>query len=426
MGSYLSTKDFTILLGNVVDHFDTSLYIFLAPILAPLFFPHSDQIVALIMAYSILATSIITRPIGTYIFGIIAQNHGPSLALSYSLIGVGIGTLATGLLPDYQTIGFMAPALLVALRMISGIFAAGECAIAKLYILHDKSENEAFRGSYLYQTSSILGIALASLAVTIVHYLEINNAWRLCFIFGGIATFIGFFLRKASMVIEKKATEELIKFYSPRALHTLWKHKMDLIRIAIVTSFNHITYVIPFVTMNHLIPMVTDIEIKTMMMLNSFMLVFDMLAIPFIGKITAGLNKQHIMVTASAVLTLTIIPIWYFIENSTLFYISFVRLWIVIWGIVFLCPLNLWCRDQVMGNEKYIVVGIGTALGASPIGKLSPAICLALYHTTGSYMTIAFYAASVFGLTLFVVTKRKVPSFISNSRPSSRGARSAT
>ena len=88
MISNVTRKDLLILFGNVVDHFDTSLYVFLAPLLAPLFFPNEDKVIGLIMAYSVFATTIITRPLGIYIFSIIAQNKGPNLSLSLSLIGV--------------------------------------------------------------------------------------------------------------------------------------------------------------------------------------------------------------------------------------------------------------------------------------------------------------------------------------------------
>jgi MFS family permease len=189
---YSSKKDFIILLGNVIDHFDTSIYLFLAPVMAPLFFPHSDPVIALIMAYGILATSIVARPVGTYIFGMITNNSGPSKALSYSLIGVGTATLVVSILPDYHTIGIAAPILLIIFRIFREIFAAGESAIAKLYILQDKPEKEAFKSSYLYQTSTIFGIILASVASTFVHYLDIANSWRIVFFLGGFAAIIGY------------------------------------------------------------------------------------------------------------------------------------------------------------------------------------------------------------------------------------------
>lgn len=400
---YSSKKDFIILLGNVIDHFDASIYLFLAPVMAPLFFPYPDLVIALIMAYGILATSIVARPVGTYIFGMITNNSGPSKALSYSLIGAGTTTLIVGILPDYHTIGIAAPILLIIFRIFREIFAAGESAIAKLYIFQDKSEKEVFKSSYLYQTSTIFGIILASVASTFVHYLDITNSWRTVFFLSGFAAIIGYILRKNSIVVPKKHSKKLLKFYGHDGIKILWNHKADLLRIAVVNSFSHLTYVIPFVTMNHLIPLITNIELETMMAINSCMLVFDMVAIPSIGRIIHRFNPRDIMIISSITLALTIIPMWYFIVDASLAYITFVRFWIVIWGIVFLCPLNLWCNNQIKGNKKYIVVGMGTTLGASVIGKLTPSVCLALYYATETYMSIAIYITIMFIVVIFTI-----------------------
>lgn len=188
----------------MVDHFDRYLYMFLAPVLAPLFFPNEDPVVELMIAYAVLATSMVTRPVGVYIFGMIAKNHNPTKALSISLIGVGCVTFCIGLLPDYSLLGSFAPILLVIFRMCRDVFAAGENSIAKLYILQDKNQKEAFRGSYLYQTSTILGIAFASLAATLVHYADFVWSWRICYLLGGSAAIIGYILRKSVIKIDKK------------------------------------------------------------------------------------------------------------------------------------------------------------------------------------------------------------------------------
>jgi hypothetical protein len=154
----------------------------------------------------------------------------------------------------------------------------------------------------------------------------------------GLLQLSAIFLRKNSVVVPKKHSKELLKFYGHGGIKILWNHKADLLRIAIVNSFSHLTYVIPFVTMNHLIPLITDIELKTMMAINSFMLVFDMVAIPSIGRIINRFNPRDIMIISSITLALTIIPMWYFIADASLAYITFVRFWIVIWGIVFCAP----------------------------------------------------------------------------------------
>jgi MFS family permease len=404
---YISKKDFTILLGNAVDHFDTSLYVFIAPTLAPIFFPHDDPIVELILAYSILATSIVTRPVGTYIFGIIARLYGASAALSYSLIGVGLATMSIGFLPVHHSIGFFAPLLLILFRVVRDIFSAGESAIAKLYILQDKEEKEAFKGSYLYQISTIFGMVIASCAATIVQFLELEFAWRFCYIFGGVAAIIGCLIRNNVLKIEKNKSKKVLEIFALSGFGVLWNHKTNVLRIAIVNSFSHLTYVIPFITMNHIVPLITDIEMKTMMVLSSFLLVFDLITIPIIGIIISRFSARSVMLVASCVLAITIIPLWLWIDDASLFYITFVRVWIVIWGIIFLCPLNLWCSQQVLGDEKYIVVGIGGSLGASVIGKLTPSICLALFYYTNTHMSVALYIAVLFTLTAFVIKSRK-------------------
>ncbi len=396
-------RDITILVGNTIDHFDTSLYIFLAPIIAPVFFPNTDKLLSLIMAYGILATSIITKPLGTYLFGMIARLKGPVVALSNSLIGVGVFTVFLGLLPGHATMGWVAPLLFVTFRVLREVFAAGETSIAKLYILENKIGKEAFKGSYLYQVSTMLGIILASLAATIVHYIDITGSWRICHILGGLAAIIGYFLRQITLPKENRALKSQFKFYGLDGLRILWTHKLNLLRIAIVTGFSYMTYLIPFVTMNHMVPMVTSIEEKTMVAVNSFMLIFDMISIPIIGKMVSRYNPSKVMQIASTVLALSIVPLWYYIADSSIYYVTFVRFWIVIWGVVYMCPLNLWCNNQVMGDEKYMIVGMGSTFGASTIGKLTPSICLIIVYYTGSYLPIAVYIMVVFLLAGIVI-----------------------
>ena len=155
-------KDLSILIGNTLDHFDTSLFGFLAPIMAPVFFPAQDYIVQLILTYGILVTSIITRPLGAIIFGIAARKHGPVVSLSYSLIGVAITTFAIGCIPSFNNIGIAAPILLTIIRMVRGVFSSGEITVAKLYIMENKPQVLALKASSLYQTSTVFEIGRAS------------------------------------------------------------------------------------------------------------------------------------------------------------------------------------------------------------------------------------------------------------------------
>ena len=387
----LSKRDYSILIGNTVDHFDTALYAFLAPIFAQLFFPNSDPMISLILAYSILATTIITRPLGSYIFGLIALTHGPAVSLSYSLIGVGISTIALGFIPTYEQIGVYAPILLIILRFFGGIFSAGEITIAKLYILSEKDKNDAFKSSYLYQTSVMIGIVLASFVSTIALEHRESEQWRIYFIIGGITALFGYILRIYKTEKLSLNTKQILSLYSTGAIKTLWNNKILLLRIAITSGFAYMTYSVPFIIMNNLVPEFTNLTLEDMMPSNTTLLIMDIILLPIIGAFLIKFELKNILLLNVSILAITILPIWYHVENSSFVYIISVKIWIIIIGIVFSNTINLWYDGLLPKTEKYLVTGIGSSIGSAAIGKMAPAICLGLYHYTNSPFVIGWF-----------------------------------
>ncbi|MCC8368722.1 MAG: MFS transporter [Rickettsia endosymbiont of Oxypoda opaca] len=452
MKSSFNKRDISILIGNAMDHFDTALYGFLAPVLAGIFFSNHDKIVGLILTYSVLATSLFTRPLGSYFFGVVAKKYGGVFALSHSLIGVALATALIGAIPAYEQIGWLAPLLLVVIRTIQGIYSEGECAIAKLYILENKEQRQAFKASYFYQTSTMVGIIFASFISSIVLNVDYNKYWRVCFIFGGITALIGYFLRKSdsiryhshiplyhsresgnpeylysslraavsSVAIQKNNKFCKILYYffprlprrcyaSPRndvetfipqisflndAVHdfvTIWNNKLNISRVSLVVGFSYLTYIMPFVFMNSFIPLITNISLETMMAFNTGLLILDMVMIPIIGRLVEKLPYIKLLSYALTIMILTIIPLWLFLNNASLWYVNFVRIWIVILGVTLLCPLNCWLNDLFKTPDKYMLVGIGSSIGSSLIGRLTPSICLTLWHVTNSSLSIGIY-----------------------------------
>lgn len=380
--SFVTKRDFSILLANVLDHFDTAIYGFLAPLLAPLFFPDYDPIVQLILAYSLLLTSLVTRPLGAFLFGNVARFKGPLYGLSYSLIGMALMTMLIGCLPTYADIGWFAPLGLICIRMFKGLFAAGESTIAKLYIMEDKSSSHALQVSHLYQSSTMVGIILASGLATLVISSSYQDLWRICFLFGGLTGVLGIFLRRVS---DSKVQDlKTIPFYSRElsGFSCLWKQKETLLKVGVILGFSYLTYAIPFVFMNSFIPLITPISLKTMMELNTCLLVFDMVSIPLFGRLLLRFKPLKIMLTACCILGFTVIPFFQNLSHASLAYVVFVRVWIVGWGVVFLCPMSFWLKELFPAPERYLFVGIGGALGGTIIGRLATPICLWLWSVS--------------------------------------------
>ena len=400
MFNTLNKKDCSLLLGNALDQFETALYGFLTPILSPLFFPGCDPVVQLILGYSILATGLITRPLGALIFGGIAKRFGPNFGLSYSILGVAMTTLSIALLPSFLSIGWLAPCLLLLLRILKGIFGAGECTIARLSILEAKEKESALKASYYYETSTMVGVIVASFVATGVIASQYQAfAWRLCFILGGILGITAYFIRRSQFSINlfKLEKSELPQFCNTFIdCKILWEHRFNILRIFSVCSFSYLTYAVPFLLFNTLVPLISSISLKAMMTLNTTFLVLDMLLIPIIGRAIERYDINKVMLIASLILSITMIPFFMLLPDAPLIFVTFFRFWIVFWGIVFLCPLNLWFNRLLENSpDRFLVVGIGDALGAGTIGHMSPAICLWLWHATSSVIPPAIFIAIV-------------------------------
>lgn len=89
---------FSVILGNIFDHYDNALFGFLTPFISKLFFPNFSYINSLIITYSFLTFGIIARPLGSIFFGYIGDIFGRKKILVLTLIGMGTSTFLMGLI----------------------------------------------------------------------------------------------------------------------------------------------------------------------------------------------------------------------------------------------------------------------------------------------------------------------------------------
>jgi len=114
-------------IGSVVEWYDYFLYGTMAGIIfGPLFFPGDDPAVSLMLSLATFALAFVVRPIGGVIFSHIGDRVGRKKTLVATLSLMGGSTVAMGLLPTYDSVGFWAPVLLVTLRLIQGLALGGE------------------------------------------------------------------------------------------------------------------------------------------------------------------------------------------------------------------------------------------------------------------------------------------------------------
>src|SRR5258705_13710433 len=113
-------------LGTVFEWYDFYLYATLAPFFAALFFPPGNDTAALLSAFATYAAGFLVRPFGAIIFGRIGDLVGRKYTFLVTIVVMGTATFAVGLLPTFSAIGWMAPVLLVSLRLCQGLAPGGE------------------------------------------------------------------------------------------------------------------------------------------------------------------------------------------------------------------------------------------------------------------------------------------------------------
>src|SRR5947207_3247803 len=152
-------------LGTVFEWYDFYLYAVLAPFFAALFFPPGNQTAALLSAFAAYAAGFLVSPFGALVFGPIGDLVGRKYTFLMTFLFMGGSTFLVGLLPTYESVGWLAPILMVTLRLVQGLALGGEYGGAATYVAeHAPHDKRGYDTSWI-QTTATLGLFLALLMI---------------------------------------------------------------------------------------------------------------------------------------------------------------------------------------------------------------------------------------------------------------------
>jgi MFS family permease len=154
-------------LGTIFEWYDFYLYAVLAPFFASLFFPAGNDTAALLSAFATYAAGFLIRPFGAVIFGRVGDLVGRKYTFLVTIMVMGSATFLVGVLPTYASIGWLAPILLVSLRLLQGLALGGEYGGAATYVAeHARPHERGYATSYI-QTTATLGLLLALILIAL-------------------------------------------------------------------------------------------------------------------------------------------------------------------------------------------------------------------------------------------------------------------
>jgi len=147
--------------GTIFEWYDFYLYGSLAAVIGAKFFSAFDPNTRAIFALLAFAAGFLVRPFGALFFGRLGDLIGRKATFLITILIMGVSTFLVGLLPDYNSVGWVAPVLLIALRMAQGLALGGEYGGAAVYVAeHAPAGRRGFYTSWI-QTTATLGLLLS-------------------------------------------------------------------------------------------------------------------------------------------------------------------------------------------------------------------------------------------------------------------------
>ena len=188
-------------LGNMVEWYDWYVYSAFTLYFAPIFFPAGDRTAQLLSAAAVFAVGFVMRPIGAWVMGMYADRRGRKAGLTLSVSLMCLGSLMIACSPTYATAGLLAPAILIAARMIQGLSLGGEYGSSATYLSEMAGkERRGFWSSFQYVT--LIAGQLLALALLLLLQSQLGEAgmerigWRIAFGVGAVLAVVVFIIRR--------------------------------------------------------------------------------------------------------------------------------------------------------------------------------------------------------------------------------------
>lgn len=188
--------------GSALEYYDFFIYAQAAALIFPqIFFPSTDPKLAIFASLATYGVGYLARPIGAFVLGHWGDTRGRKNVLLLCMFLMGIATMAVGLLPTFEQIGYWAPALLVVLRLVQGFAVAGEIAGASSMILeHAPPGRRGFFASFTLQGVQAGQVMAAAVFLPLAYFMPSDAfnswGWRIPFLLSAAVLIAAYIIRR--------------------------------------------------------------------------------------------------------------------------------------------------------------------------------------------------------------------------------------
>lgn len=305
-------------LGTVFEWYDFYLYGSLAAIIAKQFFSGLDPTSAFIFALLAFAAGFIVRPFGALVFGRLGDMIGRKYTFLVTILIMGVSTFIVGLLPGYATIGWAAPIILIALRMLQGLALGGEYGGAATYVAEHAPHGK--RGSYTswIQTTATLGLFLSLIVILVCRELTGPNfevwGWRIPFLLSilllGISVYIRLSMNESPAFQKMKSEGKTSKAPLTESFGQWRNLKIVILALVGLTAGQAVVWYTGQFYALFFLTQVLKVDAKTANLLIAGALVLGTPFFIFFGMLSDKIGRKWIIMAGCALAVLTYFPLF--------------------------------------------------------------------------------------------------------------------
>ncbi|HST74041.1 MAG TPA: MFS transporter [Acetobacteraceae bacterium] len=399
-------------IGSALEWYDFFLYgTAAALVFGELFFPKSDPLIGTLLSFLTFGVGFVVRPLGGILFGIMGDRYGRKPVLVATLLMIGAGTTAIGLLPTYATVGYWAPIMLVALRVLQGLGAGAEYGGAVIYLVENApARHRGFWGGFAPLGVSV-GNLLAAGAFALVTMLPRDAlmawGWRLPFLASFLLIVVGLIvrLRVSETPVFTEGVVARGKIERNPAMEALRRQPRNfLVVLGARMAENGLGYLFPVFGLSYL---VNTLGVARSEALSALMLAFvvELFAILGFAALSDRIGRRPVYLFGALAGVVLAFPFFWLVGTGEWVWIAvaFILARAVITAAMF-GPQAAYFAELFPPQRRFAGFAFARELGSLLAGGPAPFLATALVAwASGSYWPVACYAMILAGITAIAI-----------------------
>ena len=298
--------------GNLIEWYDVYAYSAFALYFAGSFFPKSDPAVQQLQAATLFAIAFLMRPIGSLIFGYLADRFGRRSSLTVSILAMCFGSALIAISPTYDAIGIWAAVILSAARIIQGLSQGGEYGTSVTYLSEISPPHQRGFYSGVWYVTLIGGQLTAVLLLFVLQKLFLTPdqlkawGWRIPFALGALGALYGFRMRAHLPESEKFVAAARARRPFGEVVRENWRNMLVVIGITVGGTSAFYTYTTYMQKYLKLSVGLSDDQTTAVTLAS---LVFAIALQPLYGAISDRIGRKPLLVGFGIVGTLGTVPL---------------------------------------------------------------------------------------------------------------------